>query len=240
MEPGPYHAAVYWPHVVFGSASIALALAAIFAAKGGRLHRRTGQGFALFMGIAAVTAIAFSFVRPAPAALFSAFSVLYGIGMGILSLRARTGGWKALQWALVVLPLLLGLAVLTMIPGMFVEGAPFIPLPIKVVLIAAIVTVAVFQFWLLVADVKFLRAPDPDRLRRFRRHALRMALAAAETVRAPLISFGPPLGADGLLSFPVYFFGPFLLIPIIYTLAMPAWVKAGEEARAAKLSTAVA
>ena len=237
MEPGPFHPLVYWPHVVFGILSIALALVAIFAAKGSRLHRRSGQLFAAFMGIAAITAILFSIVRFAPPALFSAFSVLYGIGMGILSLRVRRGGWKILQSVLPIIPLAMALLGVAALASLYLSPEPM-PLALKLVMTIIVGAVIVFFGWLFVGDIKFLRAPAPDRLRRFKRHALRMAVAAAETVRAPLISFGPDLGPDGALSFPVYFFGPFLLIPLIYYLAMPGWVKKGEEARAAKVSTA--
>lgn len=240
MDSGPYHPLIYWPHVLFGIASTTLVLGAILTAKGSLLHRRSGQSFSWFMGIAAVTAIAFSVVRPAPAAIFSAVSVLYGIGMGILSLRARHGGWKALQWGLILFPVLLGIFQLVGIATFFAPGAPPFPPALTGAMIAMMVAAAVFFFWMAIGDVKFVRASAPDRLRRFKRHALRMAVAAAETVRAPLISFGPSLGAEGIYSFPVYFFGPFLLIPAIYYFAMPTWIKRGEDVRAAKASTVAA
>lgn len=242
MEPGVHFVWAYWPHVIFGIASVFLAITAILSVKGSPLHRRSGQLFALAMGVAAVSAIIFSFVQIAPPALFSAFTVLYGIGMGILSLKRRSGWSRALQWALVAIPLLVALVALVAVGLLFVPQPEAPPMPIPVVVLVAIAASSVGIFFAVLGakDVGFLRQTDVLRNRRLKRHALRMSVAAAEVVRAPLISFGPALGSDGALSFPVYFFGPFLLIPMIYYFAMPAWVKNGNERRAETLSTALA
>ena len=47
-----------------------------------------------------------------------------------------------------------------------------------------------------------------------------MALVAAEVVRAPLVSMGPPIIGDA--SFDLYAYGTFLLIPLFYFLALPS------------------
>lgn len=226
FESDPFNPMVYWPHVVVGIGSVFAALLAIFSKKGARLHRAAGITFSAAMGIAALTAILFSTWRFAPPALVSAFSVIYAIGMAILSLRARSGAWKAVQWTLVTVPLVLGLVGLVAVASLFAQD-----MPPTLRLMAGIPASLVTIFFLVVAfkDVGFLRTAEVDRLRRLRRHALRMAIAAAEVVRAPLISFGPPIGPDGAFTFPLYFFGPFLLIPLVYFLAMPAWVKRRAE-----------
>lgn len=222
LESGPYSPLVYWPHVAFGIVSALLVLVAILAAKGSRLHRRSGQLFAAAMGIAAVTAILFSLVRFAPMALFSSVNVIYGLGAGILALRARNPAWRAVEYLLALVPLCLVLFVIVM-TAMTALTAPE-PLPPPFYLFSALVAgIFAYFFW---TDVRFLRGTGVTPFSRFRRHALRMALAASETVRAPLISFGPPLLGD--FTVPVYFLGPFLLIPAIYLLAMPDWVKRGE------------
>jgi hypothetical protein len=64
--------------------------------------------------------------------------------------------------------------------------------------------------------------------------AITMSIAALTAAAFSFVRFGPPLGADGLLSFPVYFFGPFFLIPAIYFLAMPQWLKAANGTEVAE------
>ena len=227
LDSDPFSPLLYWPHVILGIASVGAVLVAIFSTKGSALHRSAGIAFSVTMGVAALTAILFSLWRLAPPAIFSALSVIYGIGMGILSLRIRSAGWRALQWVLVLLPLCLAvLGVVAVASLFFVEEMPAafrlvfgIPASVVVIFLVAIV-------W---HDIRFLRSADPSRFRRLQRHALRMAIAGAEVVRAPLISFGPPLGPEGVFSFPLYFFGPFFLIPLIYYFAMPSWIRSQDH-----------
>lgn len=224
MSPDPFNPLVYWPHVVFGIASVALAVTAIATRKGSRVHRLSGMWFSIAMGIAAVTAIAFSFVRFAPPAIFSALSVLYCVVSGILTLRPRRGPWRVLQATILILPAML------MALGFSAVVALFGPEPrppwVELVGFGAAAGFFAVLAW---GDVRAIRNPDVPKTLRFRRHALRMAVAAAETVRAPLISFGPSLGEDGSLTFPVYFFGPFALAAIVYYAAMPSWVRRPSE-----------
>ena len=222
-----FKAFVYWPHVILGISSAFAVLAAIFSAKGGTLHKTAGLTFSITMSVAAVTALMFSLWNFAPAAIFSGLSVIYGIGMATLSLRERSSGWRAFQWALLVLPLGLGLFGIVAFASLFIQD-----LPTSLRLMAGIPASMVTIFFLSLAwrDFRFMRASQIDRTRRLHRHALRMAIAAAEVVRAPLLSFGVPIGLDGSGAFLLYFFGPFLLIPLIYFFAMPAWVKRREAA----------
>jgi hypothetical protein len=180
------------------------------------------------MSIAAISAVAFSFVRLSPLALISAISVAYGIGAGILALRARKGIWKRVEKALAVVPIALALAFAALLLLGVASGQPIPPFAI----IVGVLVVAIFAylFW---SDIRYLRNNEVSPFDRFRRHAARMALAAAETVRAPLISFGPPI--FGELTGAIYFVGPFLLIPLIYYGAMPLWVKRGELQRAQQI-----
>lgn len=229
LESEPYSPLVYWPHVIFGVGSALLVLIAIFSAKGSRLHRRSGQFFAIAMGTAAITAIAFSFIRPAPLALFSAVSVIYGLGAGILALRRRVGGWRTVEYLLVAIPVILALGAIAMTVMTAATGPQ--PMPLGVVVLTAVLVLIFGYFaW---SDIRYLRSAEVTPFQRYRRHALRMSLAAAETVRAPLISFGPPV--LGEMTGVLYFFGPFLLIPIIYFGAMPAWVRRGELQKARQL-----
>lgn len=236
LESSPFNPLVYWPHVVLGISSIAFAFIAIGSRKGGQRHRQAGRLFAITMSIAALTAAAFSFVRFAPPALFSAVVALYGIGMAVLSLRRRDGALRRLEVSLSVVPALIALvaaiaAVMALLPP---PPGVEVPLFMRLTMSSLSLAVAILFAALAFGDVRFLRSATPTRSRRYRRHAMRMALAVTEILRAPLISFGPPLGADGLLSFPVYFFGPFFLIPAIYFLAMPQWLKAANGTEVAE------
>ncbi|MBI1402813.1 MAG: hypothetical protein GC147_06345 [Porphyrobacter sp.] len=239
LESDPFSPLVYWPHVVLGITSVFFAAIAIAVRKGSARHRQAGWAFSAAMSVAAVTAIAFSFVRFAPPALFSSSVVLYGVGAGVLSLRRREGSLRLLQRALSFVPILIALAALAAAAALaLVPPPPEVEVPLPLLIAGPLLFLAVAALFAALArgDFRFLREQTPGKPRRYRRHALRMALAVTEVVRAPLISFGPPLGEDGILSFPVYFFGPFFLIPLIYFLAMPAWLKSGEAGGEPQLS----
>lgn len=243
LESGPFNPVVYWPHVVLGTSSILFAVIAIGSRKGGRQHRQSGWFFTLAMSVAAITAIAFSFVRFAPPALFSSAVVLYGTSMAILSLRQREGVLRLLQAGMLVVPVMIALAAIAAAAAAaLIPTPPEVEVPFVIRLTLSVLALAVAALFaaLAIGDFRFLGSGEASRARRYRRHALRMALAVTEVVRAPLISFGPPLGAEGLLSFPVYFFGPFVLIPVIYFLAMPDWLKSEGNDRGPPLPGIVA
>lgn len=221
MSPGPFSPFLYWPHVLLGISSVALVLIAIFSAKGSRLHRKSGKYFSIFMGVAAVTAIYFAAVQGgAPAPIVSAAVALYGIGAAWLTLRKRQGTLLALQHGLVLIPIGLALFALFPIVGAGLEGLDRLLENVPIFL--PFVLLFTFIAW---GDIQYLRSPQDDRFRQFKRHALRMAVVASEVVRAPLMSFGPDLGA---ITFPLYFMGPFWIIPLVYFFAMPKWVKNSE------------
>lgn len=217
LDPGEFNPIVYWLHVVLGFGSAGFALLALVSSKGGIWHRRSGLFFSVSMGIAAVTALVFFAEAPAPPVLISSLAALYGIGMAILSLKQRSGLWKVVQWALVLVPSLLALLYMAYIG--FALTIPEVPLYLAVLGPAAGVIFGAMAW----GDIRFLRTSQPDKSRRLKRHAIRMALVAVEVVRAPAISFGPPFMGDA--TFDLYSFGPFLLIPLVYFLAMPDWLK---------------
>lgn len=214
FDPGNFEPLIFWPHVALGFAAAVFSAVALVSTKGGVWHRRAGQLFAGAMSIAAVTAIYFFLAGPpAPPVLISASAALYAIGMGILSLRQRSGGWLALQCALVIIPILAGLLYVSF--AAFAVMAPDIPIYL------AIAGPAAGALFLVIAwkDLQFLRTAKPSRSRRLRRHGFRMALVAAEVVRAPLVSMGPPI--IGAASFDLYAYGAFALVPLFYFLAIP-------------------
>ncbi|MEO1048574.1 MAG: hypothetical protein AAFW59_09635 [Pseudomonadota bacterium] len=219
QEVSPAYAYTYYAHAAIGFGAAALGLVALASRKGGVWHRRSGQVFLAAMGFASISALYFVITRvPAPPVIISALVAIYGMGMAILSLRPRTGPLFFLQAACAALPLLIGLfymsyiAAAVMVPG--VPGYVGVLGPI-----AGLVFLVIG--W---KDIQFLRSFDVDRVRRLRRHGLRMAIVCAEVVRAPLQSFGPAfLGEEH--SFQFYAFAPMLLIPVFYFLARPDWLK---------------
>ena len=217
-EVGQFYALTYYAHAIIGFVAAAFATTALASRKGGTLHRRTGQLFIGFMTFAAASALYFVIARtPAPPVVISALAALYGMGMAILSLRARSGALRILQGVLIAIPVFVGLLYIAFIA--FAIAIPEVPIAAGVLgPLAGIVFLAVAR-----KDFQFLRDPSPSRSQRLRRHGFRMALVASEVVRAPLQSFGPPFLGEA--TFQIYAFGPFLLVPLFYYLAMPGWLK---------------
>ena len=218
LDPGEFDPTLYWLHVVLGFSTVLFVLLALGSRKGSVLHRRTGQLFSIGMSVAALTAlVGFGRGVPPPPPMISALAALYGIGMAILSLKARSGFWKALQIGLVLIPVAIGLLYVGFIG--FAILNPDLPRYL-IVLGPAAGTLFLVMAW---KDVQFLRADNVGRDRRLKRHGWRMALVAAEVVRAPAISFGPQFLGDATFDF--YAFGSFLLVPLCYFLSLPDWLK---------------
>ncbi|MEO1729351.1 MAG: bL34 family ribosomal protein [Pseudomonadota bacterium] len=218
FDPGEFDPTLYWVHVVLGSGSAVFALGALFARKGGLVHKWSGRFFAVSMGVAAITALYFFGAGPpAPPILISATAALYAIGMAILSLRPREGLWRFVQWALIPIPVLIALLYFAFIG--FAVLNPDIPLYLGILGPMAAVLFGVIAW----SDIRFMRTREPSKHQRARRHGFRMAVVSAEVVRAPLVSLGPPFLGERTFDF--YSFGPFLLIPLIYFLARPEWLK---------------
>jgi hypothetical protein len=203
MPEGPFDVITHVLHLALGFGAAAAALAALAARKGGRLHRWAGWVFAAGMLVAALTAWSFMVARPLPLAMIEANVAIYALGMAILALNPRWRGARAGEYAMLALLLLTMLGVAAMGVRFALAGSP--------IALATLAMFAVLAFFA-VLDLRYLRAGAVTRLDRVRRHVLRMALAASETVRAPTITFADDLG----LPVPAIVFGTFLLIPLIY------------------------
>ncbi len=227
QEVSPAYAFTYYAHAAIGFGAAALGVVALASRKGGPWHRRSGQIFLAAMGFASLSALYFVVARvPAPPVLISALAAIYAMGMAILSLQQRKGGWFALQAVLIALPVFNGLLYLAFAPLAFT--IPEIPTYVGVLGPLA----GAFFLTLAWKDVQFLRASSVETPRRLRRHGFRMAVVCAEVVRAPLQSFGPPfLGEEH--SFQFYAFAPMVLIPLFYFAARPDWLKPAQPAPAA-------
>ncbi len=222
--PPDLNPAVFVVHAVLGLTTVLFVLGALFTAKGSTIHRRSGQAFAIAMGIAAVTALVFMASRPSNYAIASALFALYGLGTGYLTLKPRRGVLRALELGLFVIPwlallffALVGITLLTT-----PNQAPPTAMP-------AAFAIAAFAAYLAIKDVAYVRSRETTRPQRLRRHAIRFGVAAAEVVRAPLITFAPRIFGD--VSLDLYFLAPLLLVPAIYLLARPSWLPMERDER---------
>ncbi|MGQ0588607.1 MAG: hypothetical protein ACT4N8_03615 [Sphingosinicella sp.] len=205
----PFDLLTHVLHLALGFGAAGAAVVALSARKGGRLHRRAGWVFAAGMLIAAVTAWLFMIARPLPLAMIEATIALYALGTAILALHPRWRGARTGEWALFALLCLVMLGIGATAVRLHLAGTPLIVAPAAFFVILA---------YFAALDLRYLRAREVARLDRVRRHALRMALAVSETVRAPTITFADELG----LPIPAIVFGSFLLVPLIYFAFAPA------------------
>lgn len=90
-------------HLILGFGAAGVAVVALAASKGGRVHRYAGWMFAIAMTIAASTAWAFMIARPLPLAMVQATLTFYGLGMALLAVNPQWRGARAYEWALFVL-----------------------------------------------------------------------------------------------------------------------------------------
>ncbi|MCT2560008.1 hypothetical protein N0B51_13575 [Tsuneonella sp. YG55] len=210
---------VHLAHLVLGFGAGAAAIVALAVSKGGRVHRWAGWTFTGGMTVAAITAWIFMIARPLPLAMFEATVALYALGTAVLALNPRWRWARAGEVALLGVLLLVMLAVAVVGGRLMLAGAGVGPAPL--------VLFAVFAYFA-VLDVRWLRRAAIPKVDRVRRHALRMALAVSETVRAPLITFADDLG----LPVPAIVFGTFALVPLIYFAFAPQARKAAAVVRA--------
>ncbi|MGN3974951.1 hypothetical protein [Tsuneonella sp. SYSU-LHT278] len=219
MMTGTIDQLVHLAHLVLGFGAGAAALVALTVRKGGRVHRWAGWTFVGGMTVAAITAWLFMIARPLPLAMFEATVALYALGTAILALNPRWRGARLAEIALLGVLLLVMLAVAVVGVRLTLSGAGIGPAPLVLLLI--------FTYFAML-DVRWLRRGTIERIDRVRRHALRMALAVSETVRAPTITFADDLG----LPVPAIVFGTFALVPLIYFAFAPQARRAAAALRA--------
>ncbi len=202
FDPGPLDPISHASHVITGFAALAVAAVALAARKGGRAHIISGRIFVAAMLIASVTALIFMFTEFQAPARDAALLAIYSIGSGYLTLQRPTAAVKTAGYLLTAIGVF---ALLLMIAGAIEAiriGSP---------LIIAFVTLGAFFLILIVGDVRYFRTKAPSRVQTIRRHRHRMAWGVAIAIQAPLVTFNAQLG----IPFPVAFFAPFLLVPIV-------------------------
>ena len=212
--------ALYLSHIVLGFGAAAAAIVALLVGKGTDWHRWAGWAFVVGMGVAAVTTYTFMPGDFRPLAIIQASTTIYALGMAILAINPRWSGARISEWALFVWLLLIMAGIVATGIALFVSGGGVAPGPMAFFAILA---------FFAVLDWRYLRAGAVGRIDRLKRHALRMALAVSETVRAPLLTF-----ADDLqIPFPAIVFGTFLLVPLVYFAFTPAILRGRYQVRPA-------
>ena len=204
-------------HLVLGFSAAGLAVIALMASKGGRLHRYAGWAFVIAMTVAATTAWAFMISRPLPLAMVQATLTFYGLGIALLAINPHWRRAKPLEWGLFVLLIVVIGGMLATSLSLFRAGGP-------VPFVAPLFMATIFSVFA-VLDWRYLRLERVSRLQRLRRHSLGMALTLSFTISAPLITFADDLG----IPVPAIVFGSFLIIPLVYYAFGP---QAGRAANA--------
>lgn len=202
FDPGPLDPISHASHVITGFAALVVAAVALAARKGGRVHIVSGRIFVAAMLIASFTALFFMFTEFQAPARDAALLAIYSIGSGYLTLQRPTAAVRTAGYLLTAMGVF---ALLLMVAGAVEAiriGSP---------LILAFATLGAFFTILIVGDIRYFRTTAPSRAQTIRRHRHRMAWGVAIAVQAPLVTFNEQLG----VPFPIAFFAPFLLVPVI-------------------------
>jgi hypothetical protein len=200
----PFHPLAYFLHTGLGVAGILGAIVAMAAVKGTKPHILAGRIFAVAAGVAAATAIAFSFTSFAPMAIASAVIMFSVVGSAILAHRRRSS-WVTKGELLTTI--LMALALLWLLYGIALSvpqgGLLWIPPLVFAALCAAF----------LVNDIHFLMLDDAGRSsKRLARHFSRMGFAFALAIHQPLVIF-----ADDLHIHPgLAYYGTLFIWPLIF------------------------
>jgi uncharacterized membrane protein len=163
-----------WIHILAGVVALLSGAAAMYAAKGGTLHRRSGLIFAIAMIVLTSSAVAIAgFLRPNPVNFVAGSLTFYLVCTGLLTVRRTVDqsrpmltGFMALAFAGSVYAFLLAFEAMSS-PGGTIDGIPPQPL---------------FMFGTIgligsVSDARLLRARSIEGARRLGRHLWRMTFA---------------------------------------------------------------
>jgi hypothetical protein len=204
-------------HILAGSLGLITGLLALFVAKGGRVHRRSGKLFVyamLTMGLMGSLMAAVWGKQPAsniPVGLLTAYLVT----TGLTTVRPPTSGSRGFSLGLMVLAFALGLAlfaggfVAVASPGGMLLGVPAVPFFIlgSIALLAGI------------GDLRWIRAGGAKAIRsvpRITRHLWRMCLA----LLVASLSIGQVKAV-----IPKLIRGPLLLgLPLVVLAALLYWL----------------
>jgi uncharacterized membrane protein len=175
---GALSALAYVLHVGGGAVAFISGMVALFAPKGGRLHRRAGNLFFLSMGVMAAFALYLAVTIPDPVNIFIAIFTFYLVATAWLTVRRgeETAGVAEKIGLLVALSLCAPFAILS-----FQLAAGLKPLFRSTVPLQGPVLIAIYAFTLVLAlamigDVRLVLEGGVAGARRIARHLWRMCL----------------------------------------------------------------
>ncbi|HEX9982774.1 MAG TPA: hypothetical protein VGF69_05895 [Thermoanaerobaculia bacterium] len=165
-------------HIAAGGLAIVFGFAALFAKKGGTVHRRGGMLFVYAMLVMGTTAAILEFARSTGVAnLIAAVLSMYFVGTALTTVRPASRWTRAIDGA--ALAVAVGLAVAVIVggvkavsnPGLSPGGVPFRTIGVMSFVLAAALLLAA------AGDVRVMRSGMLKGGRRLARHLWRMCFA---------------------------------------------------------------
>jgi uncharacterized membrane protein len=165
-------------HIAAGALAIVFGFAALFAKKGGTIHRRSGMLFVYAMLVMGTTASILEFLQSAGVAnVVAAVLSIYFVGTALTTVRPPSRWTRAINVA--ALTVAIALALLSIVggvqnvsnPGLSPGGVPFRTIGVMSFILATVLTLAA------AGDVRIMRSGMPRGGPRLARHLWRMCFA---------------------------------------------------------------
>jgi hypothetical protein len=219
-------------HIAGGTVGLVSGTVAIFATKGGRVHRKAGTIFFVSMLVMAVFAAYLAVVMPGQIVnLFGGTFAFYLVATGWLTVWRKQGaiGWPEKLAMCVIVVLLLPFAILsfqlaTGLPPFFNSAVPFKgPILIAMYVFTFVTAVAA------VSDIKIVRAGGISGAPRIARHLWRMCLGLTMAAGSAFTNGLPRLLPGPMHVTPIFFlpqFVPLILLAFwIIRVRFTGWLK---------------
>ena len=165
-------------HIAAGAAALILGGVALWAKKGGPVHRRSGLLFVAAMVVMGVTASVLGLRKgPTDPNVFAALLTAYFAGTGFTAVRPVSAWTRGINWAALIVAATLALGMFAggierfNTPGLSPGGVPFRTIGVMSIFVAAVLSVAA------VGDIRVLRSGVPRGAPRLIRHLWRMCFA---------------------------------------------------------------
>jgi uncharacterized membrane protein len=204
----------YVLHIGAGAVGLVSGSVALFARKGGRLHRAAGTVFFVSMTVMATFAAFLGIVLPDPVNLFIAVFVFYLVASAWMTVRRQEGGLGLPEKILMVVALCL-VAPFAVLSFQLAAGLP--PMFKSTVPLKGPVLIAIYSFTGVLAiaaicDVRMVLAGGISRAPRIARHLWRMCLGLTLATGSAFTN-GLPRLLPGVSHSPLLLFLP-QLVPL--------------------------
>jgi uncharacterized membrane protein len=192
-------------HIIAAVIALAFGYVALFAAKGGTLHRKTGLFFVYAMMVMALTAAVIAAMTSVSSSVIAGLLTFYFVVTGMLTVRkAAVPRW--VHVTAIAVAVSVGLLAFGAGRDMLLRGRPEAA-PLFIFGLMALLGAA--------GDIRVLRNGGIEGKRRIKRHLWRMCFAM--WVAAASFFWGPPNRVPELIRYPLLFPIP-VLAPIVVML----------------------